>query len=105
MQRAIDQHNYSPCMNVPNVQVAFEKERWGLEEDWIPKNSGDVYGGELNLKQALAKSVNTVSAYLMKRVGPRKVRKNGKSHGFGGPNSTSSFNLFRKRPTYLFSKW
>ena len=78
---AIDQHNYSPCMTVPNVQVIFEKESWGLEEDWIPRNSGEKYGGELNLKDALANSVNTVTAYLMKQVGPRKVRKMARSMG------------------------
>ena len=38
---AIDQHNYSPCMKVSNVQVIFEKETWDLEEDWIPRNSGE----------------------------------------------------------------
>ena len=78
---AIDQHNYSPCMKVPNVQVIFEKESWGLEEDWIPRNSGEKYGGELNLKDALANSVNTVTAYLMKQVGPRKVRKMARAMG------------------------
>jgi penicillin-binding protein 1A len=78
---AIDQHNYSPCMTVPNVQVIFEKESWGLEEDWIPRNSGETYGGELNLKDALANSVNTVTAYLMKQVGPRKVRKMARAMG------------------------
>lgn len=78
---AIDQHNYSPCMKVPNVQVIFEKESWGLEEDWIPRNSGEKYGGELNLKEALANSVNTVTAYLMKQVGPRKVRKMARAMG------------------------
>ena len=78
---AIDQHNYSPCMKVPNVQVIFEKESWGLEEDWVPRNSGENYGGELNLKQALANSVNTVTAYLMKQVGPRKVRKLARAMG------------------------
>jgi len=78
---AIDQHNYSPCMTVPNVQVIFEKESWGLEEDWIPRNSGEKYGGELNLKDALANSVNTVTAYLMKQVGPRKVRKMARAMG------------------------
>jgi penicillin-binding protein 1A len=78
---AIDQHNYSPCMKVPNVQVVFEKETWGLEEDWIPRNSGEKYGGELNLKEALANSVNTVTAYLMKQVGPRKVRKMARAMG------------------------
>ncbi len=78
---AIDQHNYSPCMTVPNVQVIFEKESWGLEEDWIPRNSGETYGGELNLKDALAQSVNTITAYLMKQVGPRKVRKLARAMG------------------------
>jgi len=81
---AIDQHNYSPCMKVSNVQVVFEKETWGLEEDWIPRNSGEKYGGELNLKEALANSVNTVTAYLMKRVGPRKVRKMARAMGLKG---------------------
>ena len=81
---AIDQHNYSPCMRVPNVQVIFEKESWGLEEDWIPRNSGEKYGGEINLKEALANSVNTVTAYLMKQVGPRKVRKMARAMGLKG---------------------
>ena len=81
---AIDQHNYSPCMKVPNVQVVFEKEAWGLEEDWIPRNSGEKYGGEINLKDALAKSVNTVTAYLMKQVGPISVRKIARAMGLNG---------------------
>ena len=81
---AIDQHNYSPCMKVPNVQVIFEKETWDLEEDWIPRNSSEIYGGELNLKEALANSVNTITAYLMKQVGPRKVRKTARAMGLKG---------------------
>ena len=52
-----------------------------LEEDWIPRNSGEKYGGELNLKDALANSVNTITAYLMKQVGPRKVRKMARAMG------------------------
>jgi len=78
---AIDQHNYSPCMKIPNVQVIFEKEEWGLEEDWIPRNSGDKYGGELTLKDALANSVNAVTANLMKQVGPKKVKKMARAMG------------------------
>lgn len=78
---AIDQHNYSPCMTVPNIQVIFEKETWSLEEDWVPQNSSKKYGGVLSLKEALANSVNTVSAYLMKQVGPRKVRKLARAMG------------------------
>ena len=70
---AIDQFKYSPCFKVPNVQVIFEKENWGLDEDYIPENANKKYGGEFTLIEGLAKSKNTVSAYLMKRVKPRKV--------------------------------
>lgn len=70
---AIDQFKYSPCFKVPNVQVIFEKEAWGLDEDYIPANANKKYGGEFTLIEGLAKSKNTVSAYLMKRVKPKKV--------------------------------
>ena len=70
---AIDQFKYSPCFTVPNVQVIFEKEEWRLDEDYIPENANKKYGGEFTLTEGLAKSKNTVSAYLMKRVKPRKV--------------------------------
>ncbi len=70
---AIDQFKYSPCFKIPNVQVIFEKEKWRLDEDYIPENANKKYGGEFTLVEGLAKSKNTVSAYLMKRVGPRKV--------------------------------
>ena len=72
---AIDQFKYSPCFKVPNVQVIFEKENWRLDEDYIPENANKKYGGELTLIEGLAKSKNTVSAYLMKRVRPKKVIK------------------------------
>ena len=70
---AIDQFKYSPCFKVPNIQVIFEKEKWGLDEDYIPENANKKYGGEFTLIEGLAKSKNTVSAYLMSRVKPRKV--------------------------------
>ncbi|MCT4663839.1 MAG: transglycosylase domain-containing protein [Flavobacteriales bacterium] len=70
---AIDQHNFSPCDMVPNAQVVFEKENWNLRKDWIPKNSDGKYGGEKSLADALANSTNTITAFLMKKVGPKKV--------------------------------
>ena len=70
---AIDQFKYSPCLKIPNVQVIFEKEKWRLDEDYIPQNANKKYGGEYTLIDGLAQSKNTVSAYLMQRVGPRKV--------------------------------
>ena len=72
---AIDLYKYPPCLKIPNVQVIFEKEKWKLDEDYIPENANKKYGGELTLIEGLAKSKNTISAYLMKRVGPKKVIK------------------------------
>jgi len=45
----------------------------GNIDAWCPKNSGDKYGRTRTLKNALANSVNTVSARLMDLVGPRPV--------------------------------
>jgi penicillin-binding protein 1A len=45
----------------------------GNMDAWCPKNSGDKYGRTRTLKNALANSVNTVSARLMDLVGPRPV--------------------------------
>lgn len=69
------QEGYSPCYEVPNVPVVFEKEQWGLpEKDWIPKNSDDKYEGLLlSMKFGLANSINTVTAYIMKQFGPHAV--------------------------------
>ncbi|MGC6428538.1 MAG: transglycosylase domain-containing protein [Flavobacteriales bacterium] len=69
------QEGYSPCYEVPNVPVIFEKEKWGLpEKDWIPKNSDDKYDGMLlSMKFGLANSINTITAYIMKQFGPHAV--------------------------------
>ena len=45
----------------------------GNTNAWCPKNSGDRYGRIRTLKNALANSVNTVSARLMDQVGPLPV--------------------------------
>ena len=45
----------------------------GNVDPWCPKNSGDRYGRSRTLKNALANSVNTISARIMDKVGPRPV--------------------------------
>jgi Membrane carboxypeptidase (penicillin-binding protein) len=60
-------------MQVPNIQTCIEAGQYGLAESWCPSNSDDKYGGVLTLKQALAGSVNTITAYLMKQVGPAPI--------------------------------
>jgi len=61
------QEGYSPCFKVPNAPVTIITE---AGQSWTPKNSDNKYGGMLMLKEALAESVNTISAYLMKQFGP-----------------------------------
>ena len=70
---AILEKNYSPCLQVPNAKICIEKGEFGLIEDWCPSNSDGKFGGTKSLKHALANSMNTVTTFLMKQVGPRPV--------------------------------
>jgi penicillin-binding protein 1A len=64
------QEGYSPCYEVPNVPVTII-DKAGVP--WTPSNSDGKYGGMLSLKEALAESINCISAYLMKQFGPEAV--------------------------------
>ena len=71
---AIDQLRYSPCDSLPDTQYCIEAEKHGNPEAWCPKNSNGRYSGRnYTLKQALANSINTVTAQLIDRVGPKPV--------------------------------
>lgn len=41
--------------------------------DWSPRNFGGGYAGPVRISDALARSINTVSAKLTKEVGPKRV--------------------------------
>lgn len=64
------QEGYSPCFKVPNTRVYFDLP---TGETWSPENADAKYGGILTLKEGLAESVNSVSAYLMKQFGPQAM--------------------------------
>jgi len=70
---AIDQLHLSPCDTLPRQQIMIEAGKFGNPEPWTAKNSDGEYDGFLTLKDALAQSVNTVTARLMDRVGPQPV--------------------------------
>ncbi len=72
---AIDQLHYSPCDEFPDTPFCIEKNKYGNLEEWCPKNAnGDNdYGGTRTLKNALASSVNTITARLIDKVGPQPV--------------------------------
>jgi penicillin-binding protein 1A len=70
---AIDQMHMSPCDTLPNTPYCIQAGKYGLLKEWCPKNAGGSYGGMVTLKNALANSINTVTARLIDRVGPRPV--------------------------------
>ncbi|QIE59967.1 penicillin-binding protein [Rasiella rasia] len=70
---AIDQMHMSPCDTLPNTPYTIEAGKYGLLKPWTPKNAGGGYGEMMTLKNALAQSVNTITARLIDRVGPKPV--------------------------------
>ena len=70
---AINQLQLSPCQEYPNTPYTIPKDDYGMPEDWAPKNATEKYGGMLNLKDALAGSVNVITARLIHMVHPKTV--------------------------------
>ncbi len=72
---AISQQGISPCFRVKDIaRTIFPGEgNFHLKEEWTPQNAKEEYSGEtLTLRDALKKSVNTVSVFLMKQIGDVK---------------------------------
>ena len=68
---AMSEGEYNPCTMIANLPVTID-----LPEgrSWTPKNSNDYKAGQMvALNEALAHSINTISAYIMKRYGPGAV--------------------------------
>jgi len=65
------QEGYSPCHKVPNVPRTF----YINDSTWTPKNSGpsDMDGEMVTLKWGLTRSVNYISAWLIKQFNPQSV--------------------------------
>ncbi len=78
---AINQLKRSPCDKLPNTPYTIPKEKYGMDDDWTPKNAGNKYGGELTLQRALANSVNVITARLIDEVTPVNVARLAKSAG------------------------
>jgi penicillin-binding protein 1A len=53
-----------PCRPFPNQRIAYPD-----YDDWSPRNADNRYGGEYKMREALAHSVNTVSAQLIMEAG------------------------------------
>lgn len=61
-------NGWSPCFEAPNLPIVFED-----FDNWSPKNSDGKDGGMMTLRMGLANSVNLITAYMMKQVGPQAV--------------------------------
>ncbi len=70
---AIDQLRLSPCDIMPRNRFTIEEGKYGNSKDWSPRNSDNKYEGMLSLKEALAKSVNSITARLIDKTGPGPV--------------------------------
>ncbi|WP_297704389.1 transglycosylase domain-containing protein [uncultured Eudoraea sp.] len=71
---AIDQLRLSPCDSLPDSQYCIEAGKHGNPEPWCPKNADGKFSGKMyTLKRGLANSVNSVTAQLIDRVGPKPV--------------------------------
>ncbi|WMN12422.1 transglycosylase domain-containing protein [Marivirga salinae] len=80
---AID-NGYSPCYEIQDVPVTFEVP--GDPPTWTPSNSGGKFSGEtMTLRQAMARSLNSGTAYVMQKVGPQTVVDYAKRLGVESP--------------------
>ena len=70
---AINQLQYSPCLELNNTPYTIPKGKYGLTEDWTPENADFKYGGTKTLKKALANSTNVITATLIDQVTPKNV--------------------------------
>jgi penicillin-binding protein 1A len=65
------QNGDSPCTRVANIQYSIDS---GDGKIWAPKNSSSYKEGQMvTLKEALANSINWISAYLIKKYSPQSV--------------------------------
>lgn len=77
----INQLKISPCEEFPNIPYTIPAGTFGLLQDWTPTNADNKYGGMMTLKEALAKSINVITARMMYKVGPKNVIQLAKSLG------------------------
>lgn len=66
---------YGPCYKVADLPVTFETSD-PENPIWSPQNAeGEFSGDTLSIRQALALSKNSITAYMMKILGPQTPRK------------------------------
>ncbi len=71
--KAMEQQGFTPCDQVTDSPVDFKLHDGNV---WIAKNSEGYYTNErMTLRRAFAKSINTIAAFLTKKVGAPNIAK------------------------------
>ena len=77
-------NGYTPWQEVVDTPVTFKV--YGRSSTWTPRNwSRRFTGQKMTLRQAMARSVNSITAYLMKQLGPQLVVDYAKRLGIKSP--------------------
>ncbi len=77
---------YSPCFPVADLPVT-----WAMAGQdpptWTPQNNdnGKFSGEQMTIRQAMARSINSITAYIMQKVTPTKVVETAKRLGIESP--------------------
>lgn len=79
---AMERNGYNPASIVKDEPVIIEIQG---SSPWEPKNFNDNYSGDIILKKAMMRSLNSVSAKLIQEVTPEKVIKVARQFGITSP--------------------
>src|SRR5690606_23142069 len=67
------ENGYSPCCKVTDAPVAYPNPG-GNPPYWMPNNADAAYNGRtMTLREALGRSVNRITAFMMNKVGIQNV--------------------------------
>jgi penicillin-binding protein 1A len=66
------ENGFTPCTEMVDAPVTFFNPE--TNSYWTPKNSDGKFSGErMTLRKAMAQSINSVAAQVMKKLGPERV--------------------------------
>jgi penicillin-binding protein 1A len=82
---AVEQ-GYSPCYLLRDEPITFTYEENGEKKRWSPRNADWVFTGDsMTMRQAMARSINSIAAHMMKIVGIKEVIKYARKLGISSP--------------------
>lgn len=77
-------NGYTPCSEMVDAPTTFYNKE--TNSYWTPKNSDGNFSGErMTLRKALAQSINSVAAQLIKKLGPDRVVEFARKLGITSP--------------------